>query len=475
MNQDLPENQLTQKHLEKIKTFYGKNNLTTNTFGIGYRKLIARSLGYIIPENASVLEIGCGHGALLKLLKNKDVTGIDVAPEQVEAAQKNVAHGKFFCMSGEEISLDRKFDFIILSDTLNEAADVQALLEKIQSVATPSTRLVINFYNTLWRPALSLLTMFGFKAKRPESSWLSCTDVRGLLGLANWDVIREEPRILFPLQIPVLQTLLNRYMAPFFSFCNLTCFTVARPMGVANEDQPSVTVVVPARNESGNIEDAVKRTPKMGKWTELLFIEGNSTDNTWEEIQRVKAAYPDHKITIMQQSGKGKGNAVRDAFEAAQGDILMILDADLTMPPEDLPKYYHAITSGKAEFVNGVRLVYPMEDKAMRFLNMCGNKFFSIVFSWLLSQPVKDTLCGTKVIYKTDYQKIAANRSYFGNFDPFGDFDLLFGASKLNLKIVDIPIRYRNRNYGDTNISRFRHGMILLRMVAYASRKLKFI
>jgi len=207
----------------------------------------------------------------------------------------------------------------------------------------------------------------------------------------------------------------------------------------------------------------------------LIFVEGHSQDNTWKEIKRIKEKYADKNIKILQQSGEGKGNAVRDAFAAASGDILMILDADLTMPPEELPKFYDVMASGHAEFANGVRLVYPMEEKSMRFLNMIGNKFFCIIFSWLLNQSIKDTLCGTKVLFKRDYDKIVINRKYFGEFDPFGDFDLIFGADKINLKIVDIPIRYQERLYGDTNIKRWSHGWLLLRMVVFGATKLKFI
>ena len=236
-----------------------------------------------------------------------------------------------------------------------------------------------------------------------------------------------------------------------------------------------VSVVVPARNEAGNIEAAVQRTMEMGAGTELIFVEGNSTDNTWEEIQRVAKAYPNRRIKIMQQPGKGKGDAVRCGYASATGDILMILDADLTMPPEELPKFYEVIASGRAEFANGVRLVYPMDEKAMQFLNLCANKTFGIIFSWLLGQPVKDTLCGTKVLSRAHYDKIAANRDYFGDFDPFGDFDLLFGAAKLNLKIADVPIRYRERTYGSTNINRWSHGWLLIRMVIFAAHKLKFV
>jgi glycosyltransferase involved in cell wall biosynthesis len=233
--------------------------------------------------------------------------------------------------------------------------------------------------------------------------------------------------------------------------------------------------VIPARNEAGNIAAAVARTPEMGGGTELIFVEGNSKDDTWAKIQEVAAAHPGRKIKIMQQAGKGKGDAVRKGFAAATGDILMILDADLTMPPEELPKFYAVLADGHAEFANGVRLVYPMEDEAMQFLNLCANKSFGLIFTWLLGQPVKDTLCGTKVLSRTHYEQVAANRAYFGDFDPFGDFDLLFGAAKLNLKIADVPIRYKERTYGSTNIQRWSHGWLLLRMVLFAARKLKFI
>jgi glycosyltransferase involved in cell wall biosynthesis len=233
--------------------------------------------------------------------------------------------------------------------------------------------------------------------------------------------------------------------------------------------------VIPARNEAGNIEAAVLRTPDMGAGTELIFVEGHSKDNTWEEIERVAREHPERRIRTMRQAGQGKGDAVRAGFAAAEGDLFIILDADLTVPPEELPKFYAAIASGRAEFANGSRLVYPMEKDAMRFLNMCANKTFGILFTWMLGQSLKDTLCGTKVLRRADYERIVANRAYFGDFDPFGDFDLLFGAARLNMKIVDVPVRYRDRTYGSTNIHRWRHGWLLLRMVLFAARKLKFV
>ncbi|MDX2109590.1 MAG: glycosyltransferase [Verrucomicrobiota bacterium] len=474
----MAEQSLIQSHLDKLRHFYDERCLEPDKPGRAYRGLLARYYRYLIPASASVLEVGCGTGELLAQLPNKDITGVDLSPKQVEAAARRLPHGRFIVQAAEYLEMDRTFDVIILSDTLNESADVQAIFANLHKFARPDTRLIINFFNNTWRPILGLLTALKLKSVRPPSNWLSHRDIENLLHLSGWEIINREPRILFPAAIPLLEPLFNRYIAPlpFIRNLCLSIFCLARPIDKEQAyREKSVTVVIPARNESGNLLDAVTRTPQMGAHTEIIFIEGNSTDDTWAALQKIPAQFPHLDIKLMQQSGKGKGNAVREAFAAASGEVLMILDADLTMPPEELPKYYKALVSGKAEFVNGVRLVYPMEDEAMQFANMCANHAFSLIFSYLLGQPVRDTLCGTKVLFKSDYERIVANRAYFGNFDPFGDFDLLFGAAKLNLKIADIPIRYRNRTYGTTNISRWKHGVLLLRMVLFASGKMKFI
>ena len=470
-----PPPSLVQRRLDELSDFYQTTEIEMSWFAMQYRDALAHYYRLLIPASASILEIGCGNGELLARLPNRDVVGVDLSEKQVEKARRRVPHGTFLVQAGENLSVERTFDFIIISETVNLAADVQLLLEKLHSVSHDRTRLILNFHNTLWRPILSAATALGYKHRQPDSNWLSSDDVRNLLELADWQVLNKHGRILVPFDFHGFDKFLNRFVAPFMQpFC-LSIFIVARPYRLSNKGEKSVTVVIPARNEAGNIEAAVQRTPDLGSGTEIVFVEGHSKDNTWEEIQRVKAAYPDRNIKAIQQTGKGKGNAVREAFAIASGDILMILDADLTMPPEELPKFYQVLKSGHAEFANGVRLVYPMEKRAMRFINMCGNKLFSLAFTWMLGQPIKDTLCGTKVLLREEYERIAANRSYFGDFDPFGDFDLLFGASKLCLKITDIPIRYRERTYGDTNIQRWSHGWLLIRMVLFAARKVKFI
>jgi glycosyltransferase involved in cell wall biosynthesis len=295
--------------------------------------------------------------------------------------------------------------------------------------------------------------------------------------LGGFEVIRDWEEMLAPLPFPILSGLCNHFLVRLWPFRSLamTAFTLARVIPLQDKKEYSVSVVVPARNEEGNIKSIFERVPPMGESTELIFVEGHSKDNTYTVIEEEMRNHPKVNASLYRQAGKGKGDAVRMGFAHASGDILMILDADLTVPPEDLPRFYHAIQSGKGDFINGVRLVYPMEKQAMRFFNYIGNKAFSMLFSFLLDQPLKDTLCGTKVLRKADYDRIALNRSYFGDFDPFGDYDLLFGAAKLNLKIVDLPIRYEERIYGTTNIQRWKHGWLLLKMVVFAARRIKFI
>jgi SAM-dependent methyltransferase len=468
---------LTEAQLARIGEFYDAIPVEPNRATRSYRRLLAHYYNLLIPPEASVLEIGCGSGELLAQLHAGRKTGVDLSARQIAAARERLPQATFHVQAGEFLELDEKFDYIILSETLNGAADVQQLLVRLHGVAHAQTRLVLNFYSALWRPVLALARLLGLKSPEPRSNWLATADVLNLLQLADWSPVQMQPRLLLPVRCLGLDVLVNRWVAPL-PLVNQLCLTV---FGVARSTRPraarecTVSVVIPARNEAGNIEAAVRRVPAMGAGTELILVEGHSSDDTWAEIQRVARENPDLKIKCLQQTGSGKGDAVRAGFAAATGDILMILDADLTVPPEELPKFYEVIAAGRAEFVNGCRLVYPMDDTAMQFMNLCANKAFGLIFTWLLGQGVKDTLCGTKALTRDHYEKIAASRAYFGAFDPFGDFDLLFGAARLNLKIADLPVRYGGRTYGTTNIHRWKHGWLLLRMVFFGARKLKFV
>lgn len=449
----------------------------------GYHGAIASLYGFSIPPNASVLEIGSGNGDLLASLNPSYGLGIDISGEMVRHAAAKYPDLEFQQMCAERLSLpDKKFDYIILSDLVGYLYDIRLVFERLRTVCHSRTRIVLNWYSRLWQPILTLAEKFGFKFPQPLLNWTTEQDISNLLYLAGFEVIQQRGHILLPKQIPFLSTFANRYLAhlPGIRSLCLTNWVVARPLEGRSDLElpappPRVSVICACRNESGNIENLVRRLPEMGSHTELIFVEGHSTDDTLQQCRSVAAAMPDKDIKVLVQKGKGKGDAVRLGFSKATGDILMILDADLSVVPEDMPQFYDALMSGKGEFINGSRLVYLMDPRAMRFLNLLGNKSFALLLSWILGQPVKDTLCGTKVLRRIDYEKIADGRGYFGDFDPFGDFDLLFGASKLNLKIVEVPVRYRQRTYGETNISRFTHGWLLLKMSAKAAAKLLFV
>jgi SAM-dependent methyltransferase len=444
-----------------------------------YTEEVQRVVKTLVPPGSRVLEVGCGLGDLLAALGTPRACGIDISSRMIE-----LGHQRFPALDLRVADVERDplpegpFDVVVFSDAVGHLDDVERAFERVRPLLTPAGRIIVTYYNFVWEPLLKLGEKIGKKTPWPDQNWLSMVDIRNLLYLSGFEVVRSGTDILLPTYVPLASAALNRVAAqlPVLRESALVQYFVARPVTERAVDPlPTVSVICPCRNEKGNIREAVARTPVMGPRTELVFVDGNSTDGTVEEIEAVMAEYkgPLELRLVHQGNGKGKGDAVRKGFDAARYDVLMILDSDLTVPPEDLPRFYKALVTGKGEFINGVRLVYPMEGEAMRFLNLVGNKFFGAALSWLLEQPIKDSLCGTKVLYADAYRRIADNRAFFGDFDPFGDFDLLFGAARLNMRIVDLPVRYRARTYGDTKISRFAHGWLLLKMTAFGFKKLR--
>lgn len=436
---------------------------------------------FLVPENRRVLELGCGAGDLLASLNPEVGVGIDLSPKMVDVAREQHPELEFIVGDVEDAALiqglsDAPFDFIILSDTIGFLDDCQSTFESLHALCDRDTRIIVNFYSYNWSPILGLLEKVGLKMPQQENNYLSLADIANIFELADFDIVKQDRHTLLPARLFGLGPLINKYIGafPIIRSLWLRNYTLVRSLRKAPQENLSASVIIPCRNEKGNIEAAITRLPRFCKDLEVIFIEGHSKDGTFEETKRVAEVYGSEiKIRYAQQDGIGKHDAMKKGYAMAEGDVLMILDADLTVPPEDMPKFYQALISGKGNFINGSRLVYPMQDQAMRFLNLKANITFAYIFSWLLNQRLSDTLCGTKVLTKEHYKRIEEGRVYFGDFDPFGDFDLIFGASKQNLKIIDLPIRYASRNYGETQISRFSHGWLLLRMVVFAFRKLK--
>lgn len=483
------EEPLGSSVVAEVRRFYEQNHESLERTRASHRYFydyLTRVLQGRIPPGQRVLEIGCGAGQLLAALAPSYGVGIDLSSRAVATARKlHVGeHLHFFEGDGSDPSLLAQaggpFDVVLMVNMVTHLADVQASLESISRVCHARTRVMIYSYSRLWQPILRLGELTGLKHQPPPEAWLPAEEVANMLALADYEVVRHDYLIGLPVGVPLVADVVNRYLArlPVLEWLSLMYGIIARPAPgatTARPSQPSTSVVIPCRNEAGHIRPLVARLPTLGPNSEFLFVEGNSTDDTEGEIRRVIAENPDGPLRLLKQTGKGKGDAVRLGFAHARGEVLAILDSDMGVAPEDIPKFVHALVRGHGEMINGSRMVYPMEGQAMRFLNLLANKFFAYLFSWLLGQQVRDTLCGTKVLYREDYERIAANRAFFGDFDPFGDFDLLFGASRLNLRIIDLAVRYHERQYGTTNISRFRHGWLLLRMSLFAGRKLKFL
>jgi SAM-dependent methyltransferase len=448
------------------------------SFPRAYRRILTNAYRFLVPERSRVLEIGCGSGDLLSDLKPLRGIGVDFSKNQIDQARARheANHLDFRVEDAHALRIDEPVDYIIISDLMDDLWDVQSFLQNISNQVSSDARIIVNSYSRLWEWPLTIARKLNLATPLLKQNWLSPHDIENIASIVGLECVSSSPEILFPLNLPIVSALFNRILVrlwPFRLFA-LTNFYILRKPVRRSENDYSVSVIVPARNEAGHIRELVRRIPKMGRSTEVIFVEGNSTDDTLEAIKKELGSRTDIELKLLQQPGRGKRDAVETGFAHASGDVFMILDADISVLPEELPKFFCSWILGVGEFINGVRLVYPMQGKAMRPLNLVGNRAFSIAISWVLGQKVQDTLCGTKVLHRDDYKKIEANRAYFGDFDPFGDFDLIFGAAKQNLKIIDLPIRYHERVYGETNIARWKHGAILLKMVLIAAQKLKF-
>lgn len=476
INKPNPKN-FYSKDNEKSKGTFEKNKsfdywLRKNPY---YHHRLKKFYQFHIPPGYHVLQVGCHNGYLLDAVKPTYGMGIDTDEQAITQAQEAYPQYEFRVGTVEDIPRTLAFDYIILSCHTMCIEDIHHFFILLQRVCHAGTRIVIDTYSYLWEPFLWMAQKMGLRRPTVFKNWVSRDDLANFLYTTNFQVVTTGRFTLLPIYIPLLSTLFNTVFVhiPLIRCLSLNEWIVARPhmLSIHTTHNSTISVIIPCKNERGTIETIVQQFPKLGGSTELIFIDGHSHDGTFEEMERVQKLYPEKNISCYVQDGRGKGDAVRKGFDKARGEIVVIHDGDNTVLPEELPKFVQTLISGRGEFINGSRLVYDIE--AMRFLNVLANYFFTIVLSWILNQRVKDTLCGTKMLWRSDYQRIATNRAFFGEFDPFGDFDLLFGAAKLNLKIIDVPVHYKHRQYGKPQVNHFVHGWILLYMSLIGIRKFK--
>jgi SAM-dependent methyltransferase len=470
--------QRTREHLAKIAP-RREGWIKRNSY---YYKLLSGLLRFLVEPQKQVLSVRCGTGNLLAAVEPSGGKGIDICDEIVDIAQQRNPSLNFTVAFPDKDEFRQKFgpgetfDYILFND-IGDTVDVLQAFRNLKPLCQRHTRVLVTTYNHLWEPLVTFAEWTGMKVPRAEQNWLSMADIRNLLKLTGFEALETHRIVLLPKYLPLLSGFLNRFCArlPFLSKLCMTQVIVARkvPPPVAVEDL-TVSVVIPCKNEKGNVEEAVRRIPSLAGRTEIIFCDDQSTDGTAEEVRRMQLCYPDKDIRLEHGPGVCKSRNVWTGFDAAKGDVLLILDADLTTIPEELPYFIEVIVSGQAEFVNGSRLVYPVPKGAMNGANMVGNKFFSVAFTYLLGQRVKDTLCGTKVLWRSDWERVRPMLGSWGTEDRWGDYELLFGAAKLNLKILDLPVHYQERIYGSTKMTKvFRNGLVMLRMCWHGFLKLK--
>jgi len=440
-----------------------------------YYDRIKRLLQFIIEPDKRVLELRCQTGHLLAAVEPSFGVGAEISEDLVAIARNNHPDLRFICCDPEDVDLGECFDYVIVSHIF-DTVDIQTTLDRVMAHCKPETRVLVINYNQLWEPILKLASAIGLRSPCVEPNWISDEDLRGFLNLSGLRPLRTHQILLFPKYLPLFSWFLNDILArlPGLRRLCLLQVTVARPEPVAGkEEETSVSVIVPCRNERGNIQPAVERIPEMGRHTEIIFCDDKSTDGTADEVRRMQAIHPDRDIRLIQGPGICKAENVWTGFRAAKGDVLMILDADLTVMPEELPFFFRALVKNSGEFVNGSRLVYPLPKTAMKFFNRLGNRIFGWVFSYLLKQRFKDTLCGTKVLWRKDWLRIEKFLNSWGVRDFWGDYELIFGASKLHLEIVEVPVHYQERIFGVTKMTRvIANGVRMLGICRGAWRKL---
>ena len=435
-----------------------------------YYDTIKTFVSRIIPPESSVLEVGCGTGEILDIVQPVRGVGIDISAKMVELAKQKFPQHTFIHSPIEDLQIDEKFDFIILVDVADHVYDIMDVFGVLYRFCKPTTRIILTTINPWWDPILMFMEKIGAKMPEGPHNFVEKGNLAKILELMDFSVSYSGYMLLFPKKIPFLSFLVNALGTRTWGLKKLSSmqYMLIQP-SVKNETDLGMgcSVVIPCHNEQDNIEDAVRRIPKMGRETEIIVVNDGSTDHTAQKVKELQGEIKNLKL-IDYSPNRGKGYAVKKGFEDASQEILMILDADISTLPEELPRFFHPLNKGMCQFVNGTRMVYPMENQSMRILNLFGNKIFGFIMSFITQQNLTDTLCGTKALYKSDFKRIQ------WGLDKWGDFDLLFSAAKRGSRIMEVPVHYMSRKSGESKMKSFRHGLHLLRACFLGFKELVF-
>lgn len=433
-----------------------------------YHYQINSFIASVITPKSSVLEIGSATGALVSALANVQYLGIDFSPKMVEAAAGKFPGVKFLCSGLSGLREEKKYDFCVMSNLLDYLPDIWTELELLKKFMHQDSKLIITTSNPLWEPVLRMAAQFRLKTPDGPRNFITNNDIMNFLQLLDYEVIEYGYRIFLPKGIPAVSAVINKIIPLIPGFRNLCAmqFIIARVKPEKTmRKRLSCSVIIPCHNEADTIENCLSRVPAIGSSTEVIVVDDGSSDATALKVRGFTSTHTKVRL-ISYPKNKGKGFAVKTGFDAATGDVLMILDADMAVEPEELPRFFELLEDGRAEFVNGTRMIYPRENESMKLLNFIGNKFFGIILSLIMGQRNTDTLCGTKALRKKHYLNMKLGDC------PWGDFDLLFGAAKLRLKMVELPVHYKKRFAGQSKMKPFKHGWQLLKMCGKGVREI---
>jgi len=436
-----------------------------------YHRCVQSLYKSVIPAGSSVLEVGCASGELLQSVKPSCGVGIDISENMVSLARQKYPDLTFISADIDTLppgELNMKFDRIILSNLVDYLSDIVGTLARVKEFINDYGLIILTTENPLWQPLMKLGSKLKLRMPDCPRNYVMLRDLKNIAELADFEVIKMGFEFLVPLRIPFLSSAINSIVAEI-PFLRKMCLLQYIVMRHRKRRQPlSCSVIIPCHNEADNIAECIQSVPPMGTFTEIIVVDDGSTDDTKLKVEAIMKN--DGRVRLIShEQRRGKGYAVRSGGEAAQADVIMILDADMSVPPEELPRFFEPIQAGRADFVNGTRMIYPMKGQAMRTLNYLGNKFFSLILSWLMEQHISDTLCGTKACLKKDYLKIRMGRC------AWGDFDLLFGIARLRKKIVEMPVHYQERVAGKSKMRVLKHGLLLMRMCFVGLYELKLL